>query len=52
MIHEYCETCEGWVSYPASQEHICDKDEVVSQSEMNARGELAMSADFTDESDY
>lgn len=53
MIHEFCETCEGWVSYPASQEHICDSvDEIISQDEMNARGQLAMSADLTNDSDY
>jgi hypothetical protein len=51
MINEFTECC-GWVKYPASQDsHDCS-DGGVSQDEMNARGQLVMSADWADDSDY
>jgi len=53
MIHEFCETCDGWVSYPASQEaHECGEEEATTQGEMDSRGQLVASADWSDDSDY
>lgn len=51
MINEFTECC-GWVRYPASQDsHDCSNGGV-SQDEMDARGQLVMSADWADDSDY
>lgn len=52
MIHIYCETCDCWDSFPSGGSHKCGSDTAVSQDEMNARGQLAMSADWSDDSDY
>lgn len=52
MIHIYCETCDCWDSFPSGGSHHCGSDTAVSQDEMNARGQLAMSADWSDDSDY
>ena len=52
MIHIYCETCDGWDSFPVGESHRCGSANIVSQDEMNARGQLVMSADWTDDSDY
>ena len=51
MIHEYCETCEGWATYPASQDsHNCETDEV-SNPDPNYVF-LVMNADWSSDSDY
>ena len=52
MVHIYCETCDGWDSFPVGGSHECGSANIVSQDEMNARGQLVMSADWADDSDY
>ena len=48
MNHEFCEKCDGWVSYPASQEsHKCGKDPITYPDAV-----FAMGMDLTDDSDY
>lgn len=52
MIHIYCETCDGWDSYPVGGSHDCESGNTTSQGEMNLRGQFVMSADWSDDSDY
>jgi hypothetical protein len=53
MVHIYCETCDGWDSFPVGGSHNCESaTNFTSQDEMNARGEFVMSADWSDDSDY
>jgi len=53
MVHIYCETCDGWDSFPVGGSHNCETPaNFTSQDEMNARGQFVMSADWSDDSDY
>jgi hypothetical protein len=48
MNHEFCEKCEGWVSYSVTLDsHKCGRDEVTTPDPL-----FALTIDLTDDSDY
>lgn len=47
MIHEYCEKCEGWASYPIGGSHRCGTDEVQNPDPFIGGDDW-----FADDSDY